>query len=102
MKTANVATTRNELSRLLRRVKRGETVVITDRNRPVARLLPIAPADNPADADLAALVASGVLTPPAGPPLDVARFLAPLSSGAPLPADRSLASAVLADREESL
>lgn len=43
MKTANIATAKNELSRLLRRVKRGETIVITERTRPVARLPPTCP-----------------------------------------------------------
>lgn len=38
MITASVATTKNQLSRLLRRVKLGESILITDRNRPVARL----------------------------------------------------------------
>ena len=98
MHIANVATTRNELSRLLRRVKRGETVVITERNRPIARLLPIAPAENPGEADLEALVAAGVLLPPAGARLDVAAFLtAPRAS---LPPEASLTAAVRVEREE--
>ena len=98
MKTANVATTRNELSRLLRRVKCGETVIITERNRPVARLLPFDSTAAPASADLDALFASGALLPPAGGPLDIATFLA--APRASLPAKASLSAAVPAEREE--
>lgn len=99
MKSASIATAKNELSRLLRRVKRGETVVITERNHPIARLGPIpATESGPSDTALAALHESGALLPPAGPALDVAAFLAaprPSLSG-PL----GLAAAVLAEREE--
>jgi antitoxin (DNA-binding transcriptional repressor) of toxin-antitoxin stability system len=73
-------------------------VVITERNRPIARLLPIAPSENPGEADLAALVAAGVLLPPAGARLDVAAFLtAPRAS---LPPEASLTAAVRIEREE--
>ncbi len=41
MKTASITQTKNQLSSLLDEVKRGETIVILDRNRPVARLEPI-------------------------------------------------------------
>lgn len=41
MKTATISYTKNNLSRLLERVKRGETVTILDRTKPVARLSPI-------------------------------------------------------------
>jgi len=40
MKMANISYTKNHLSSLLARVKEGETIVIMDRNRPVARLEP--------------------------------------------------------------
>jgi prevent-host-death family protein len=38
MKRATITETKNQLSALLERVRRGETVVILDRGRPVARL----------------------------------------------------------------
>jgi prevent-host-death family protein len=41
MKKASISETKNSLSRLLERVKRGETILITDRDRPVARLEPV-------------------------------------------------------------
>lgn len=41
MKKASITETKNCLSALLEVVKRGETVLITDRGRPVARLEPV-------------------------------------------------------------
>lgn len=40
MNTVGVAELRRNLSRYLRRVERGERLVVTDRNRPVAELGP--------------------------------------------------------------
>jgi prevent-host-death family protein len=99
MQNASVATTKNELSRLLRQVKRGKTIVITERNHPIARLQPIPVSEaGSSDIALAALHESGALLPPAGAALDVAAFLA-----APRPSLSSavsLAAAVLAERED--
>jgi prevent-host-death family protein len=64
---------KNELSAFLARVKDGEEVVVTDRRRPVARLIPI---DRSSDR-LAELRAAGRVRPPVKrldelpPPLDV-------------------------------
>lgn len=41
MKTASVSALRAQLRRFLAAVRRGETIVITDREAPVARLVPI-------------------------------------------------------------
>lgn len=41
MKKASISETKNRLSELLERVRRGETILITDRDRPVARLEPV-------------------------------------------------------------
>ncbi|MGH8801949.1 MAG: type II toxin-antitoxin system Phd/YefM family antitoxin [Casimicrobiaceae bacterium] len=43
MKTATISEAKNHLSELLARVKRGESVLILDRARPVARLVPVGP-----------------------------------------------------------
>lgn len=40
MRTATITEAKNQLSALLDRVRAGETVVITDRGRPVARVVP--------------------------------------------------------------
>jgi prevent-host-death family protein len=50
VKKSSISETKNRLSLLLERVKRGETVLITDRDRPVARLEPVG-AGSPAAAD---------------------------------------------------
>jgi prevent-host-death family protein len=99
MLTANIATAKNELSRLLRRVKNGERVIITDRNRPVARLEPIAADDPAARADtLLALQEAGVLTPPLRPSFNVKTFVA--TKGPTLAKGRGLAAAILEERED--
>lgn len=41
MKTASVSDAKNRLSAYLELVRRGETVVLTDRNVPVAQLAPL-------------------------------------------------------------
>lgn len=43
MRTAGVREARQALSRLLEEVQKGREVVITDRGRPVARLVPVRP-----------------------------------------------------------
>jgi prevent-host-death family protein len=39
MKKATITEVKNQLSALIDRVRHGETIVITDRGRPVARLV---------------------------------------------------------------
>ena len=53
---------RQNLSKYLRRVERGERLEVTEHGRPVAVLAPLAEAETP----LARLVASGRLLPPRG------------------------------------
>lgn len=45
MLTAAVAELKARLSRYLSRVKAGEEILITERNVPVARIVPVAPGD---------------------------------------------------------
>lgn len=45
MKLSSVSQTKNQLSALLEQVRRGETVVITDHDRPVAKITAIAADD---------------------------------------------------------
>ena len=47
MNIATISETKNNLSALLDRVRAGETVIILDRDRPVARIVPIQAADEP-------------------------------------------------------
>lgn len=50
MKQATISYTKNNLSKLLELVRRGETVTILDRTKPVARLTPM-PATGNTDLD---------------------------------------------------
>jgi len=60
--TVGIAELRQNLSRYLERVKRGERLVVTDRNRPVAELGPV----RTAGAGLDRLLAEGRVSRPAG------------------------------------
>ncbi|HEY4356607.1 MAG TPA: type II toxin-antitoxin system Phd/YefM family antitoxin [Acidobacteriaceae bacterium] len=68
MRSVNVAELKNRLSTYLTFAKAGETVLIRDRNLPVAKLIPFV-ADDASDEELA-LVASGAMRLPEKP-LDV-------------------------------
>jgi prevent-host-death family protein len=59
-KTVGVAELRQNLSVYLRRVSKGERLVVTDRNRPVAELGP-APSTG---SDVDRLIAEGKVSPP--------------------------------------
>lgn len=64
MLTIGVRELRRDASKWLARVRAGETIVVTDRGRPVARLAPIVP-----EQGYAALLADGRFTPRSGRPL---------------------------------
>jgi prevent-host-death family protein len=92
MKTATITEAKNGLSALIDHVRAGESVVITDRGVPVARLEPMA-AYPDADGRLARLERAGVIRRGSGPvPLDMLRR--------PPPKLRDGASAVEAILEE--
>ncbi|MFO0847142.1 MAG: type II toxin-antitoxin system prevent-host-death family antitoxin [Gemmataceae bacterium] len=83
------------LSHWMGRVRAGATVIATERGKPVARIDPVSPADDPAGV-VATLVARGLARPPIAP-------LPPDFFTAPRPADPDglLLAALLAEREES-
>jgi prevent-host-death family protein len=60
MKIATISKLKAKLSEHLAMVKRGEEVVVTDRGRPVARIVPVGP-ESLSDKRLRDLVARGVL-----------------------------------------
>ena len=66
MRTVGIKALKNELSDYIRMVVAGETVLVTDRNRVVAELVPPAAgrSASPADALLADAVRQGWVTPP--------------------------------------
>jgi len=62
MKTVRTGDLKARLSAYLRLVRDGEEVLVCDRNRPVARIVPIRLEDRSAQEQR--LIARGVLTPP--------------------------------------
>jgi len=49
MKTSSISDTKNQLSALIHEVEHGETIIIMDRGRPVARLVSFNDAAGPLD-----------------------------------------------------
>jgi antitoxin (DNA-binding transcriptional repressor) of toxin-antitoxin stability system len=96
MKRASVSQVKSRLSAYLKDVQRGETVLIFDRDRPVARLEPVNRKDIPDDERTRELVRLGIVTAPKGR-LDVKAFLAMPG----LPPGVDAVRAVLEEREES-
>jgi prevent-host-death family protein len=74
MKKASITEAKNHLSRLLEEVKSGTAIIILNRNKPVARLEPVASDEATNDDRVASLVAQGLATAPRRR-LDVASFL---------------------------
>jgi len=66
MRNASVSVAKAELSALLREVKRGERVIITDRGVPVAALVPAKEVLGE-DERMAELVRRGIVIPPKEP-----------------------------------
>lgn len=61
MKTASVSETKNNLSAILRQVREGESYLIVDRGKPVARLDPVTAEEKGADQRRADLEQRGIL-----------------------------------------
>ena len=63
MRTTNIAELKNHLSSFLADVKRGEEILISDRNKPIAKIVPL---HNTSDfsAEELSLAAAGVLRLP--------------------------------------
>ena len=65
MRAVGLKTLKNKLSEYIRLASRGETVLVTDRDRVVAEITPPAPtrAERLSDVHLASLVRDGLLRP---------------------------------------
>lgn len=66
MRTVKISELKAKLSAYIRMVKRGEEVLILDRNAPVARLVPVEPVLSQ-DEWMDHLIAKGLVTPPRVP-----------------------------------
>jgi prevent-host-death family protein len=58
MRSANIAQLRDRLTQYLREVRAGEEIIVRDRQRPIAKIVPLTIDD---EADDAALVAAGLI-----------------------------------------
>ena len=94
MVTVGVARLKASLSAYLARVKAGDEIVVTERGRPIARLVPMGPAKTASDGHLAALESAGIARRGRG-------GLASVLDGLPRPDDPDglLLDALLAERE---
>ena len=88
MKITSVSQARAELSELIAEVRRGDTVVITHRGTPVARIEPFTTADVPDRQRIDSLIARGLLMP-AREALDVDEFLSSQRPSLPEDVDAS-------------
>ena len=75
MKRVNISKLKARLSAHIRFVEQGEEVIVCDRNRPVARIVPCASPDY--SEEERRLIARGVLTPPLKKPSSVASWPKP-------------------------
>jgi prevent-host-death family protein len=92
---ASISQAKNQLSALIDRVRRGETVLIEDRGVPVAQLQPVAAGAEADRARTTRLVRAGIVRP--------AKSKAPAALGGPGPRltnGASAVAAVLAERDE--
>ena len=97
MNRANISYTRNHLSEMLSRVREGETILIVDRQQPVARLEPVAGPSAQGLPWQADLVRRGLIRPARG------RLDATTLGAMPLPTPRGggdILDALQAEREE--
>jgi len=62
MRAVNIADLKNNLSRYLDDVRQGEEVLIKDRNKPLAKIVPLSPADD--GAEMMRLAAEGKIRLP--------------------------------------
>jgi prevent-host-death family protein len=66
MRTVNIGVLKNQLSVYLQIVRKGEEVVVRDRNKPIARILPFTlplPPEGDHEAEVAYLIATGQMKP---------------------------------------
>jgi prevent-host-death family protein len=97
VKTASITEAKNGLSALLDQVRAGESVLITDRGVPVARIEPVSPADDP-DGWLVRLERKGLIRRGNGmPPDELLRRMREITPPR-MPEGMSLVDAVLEER----
>ena len=74
MRTVNIAVLKNQLSKYITYAKAGETIIIRDRDKAVAQLMPLPVSDSLTEEERQ-LVAAGLMRPRMHP-FDLAKFRA--------------------------
>lgn len=98
MRRSSISETKNQLSALIDRVRNGESILITDRNRPVAQLVPVAQGSGaPSDVRLELLERAGIVRRARTPVPKALRD----KGGPPVRKGSSALDALLAERRES-
>jgi len=98
MLKTSITDAKNGFSALIEQVRSGQTVLITDRDQPVARIEPVTPADLAEDPRIAKLERAGLITRPrvsGGVPDDFFKRVIPTA-----PPGLSVLQAVLDERRE--
>lgn len=92
MKNARISELRDGLSEYLARVRKGETVIVYDRDTPIARIEPISPADDRIPEWVREAERRGIMSPP--------RKTGPIVLGPPIKLDPkfSILEALLEER----
>lgn len=67
MTTANIAELKNGFSKYLAAVKRGDEILVKERNVPIAKIIPFRYDEDVYDVEERDLIARGILRPPIDP-----------------------------------
>jgi antitoxin (DNA-binding transcriptional repressor) of toxin-antitoxin stability system len=94
MERVSISQLKDQLSAYLKKVQAGDTVLVMDRDRPIARIEAVDPALDE-DAHYQRLVAAGLVTPPKRP------FSADLIQPVDLGPEARVLDALLEERRES-
>ena len=95
MKTVSLVQLKSQLSSYLKQVKAGQTVLITERGQPVAKLVPLGSGERP-EGRRKRLAQAGLLQPGSG---KIPRLLLSPPAG-PTSVGKGVLAALLAEREE--
>lgn len=96
MRAAKVSELKAGLSKYLARVKRGEQVVITERGRTIAKIIPVPPAEGDEEERLRELERRGIISIPEHPGIPEEYWTLPL----PKDPEGLVLKGFLRDREE--
>lgn len=100
MKSAQIGELKNKLSGYLREVRKGEEILIHDRNIPIAKIIPYIPEN--IEEQHRILIETGQMNPPENPSKDRDKFVKEfLARPRPKVPGRTAIQALLDEREES-